>query len=373
MNVLVLGGAGDMGSRAVRDLVGQPETESVVIADYNEVAAKLLADSLGSGKAVPIRVDANDHDALVAAMRGHDVVASGLGPFYRFETKCASAAIEAGCHYVSLCDDYDAAQAVLELHDEALDRGVTVLTGLGWTPGMSNVLARKAADQMDEVEEINVSWGSSASDSEGYAVILHTLHIFSGLVPSYQDGELLRVPAGTGKQRVRFPEPLGEVNVFHLGHPEPVTLPRCFTSVRTVTLKGGLAENALNSLAILLNKLRLINTPGKRDALAKMLKVLLPALSKIGKPANPCSGVRVDVKGKQDGQPTEISYGAADHMDNLTGLPMAIGAIMLGRGDIRERGVIAPEQCIDPDAFIAELARRDVRVYRGPELDTLVS
>jgi lysine 6-dehydrogenase len=209
MNVLVLGGAGDMGSRAVRDLVGQPETESVVIADYNEVAAKLLADGLGSGKAVPIRVDANDHDALVAAMRGHDVVASGLGPFYRFETKCASAAIEAGCHYVSLCDDYDAAQAVLELHDEALDRGVTVLTGLGWTPGMSNVLARKAADQMDEVEEINVSWGSSASDSEGYAVILHTLHIFSGLVPSYQDGELLRVPAGTGKQRVRFPEPLG--------------------------------------------------------------------------------------------------------------------------------------------------------------------
>ncbi len=373
MKVLVLGGAGDMGSRTVRDLVKQPETESVVIADYNETAAKSLADDIGSAKAVALWVDANDHDALVEALRGHNVVASALGPFYRFEAKCASAAIEAGCDYVSLCDDYDAAQAVLELHDKALESGVTVLTGLGWTPGMSNVLARKAAEQMDEVEEINVSWGSSASDSEGYAVILHTLHIFSGLVPSYQDGKLIRVPAGSGKERVRFPEPLGEVNVFHLGHPEPVTLPRCFTSVRTVTLKGGLAENALNSLAILLNKLRLINTPGKRDALAKMLKVLLPALSKIGKPANPCSGVRVDVKGTKGGQPVEISYGAADHMNNLTGLPMAIGAIMLGRGDIGDRGVIAPEQCIDPDTFIDELAKREIAVYEGPELDTVVS
>ena len=62
--------------------------------------------------------------------------------------------------------------------------GVTVLTGLGWTPGLSNLLALKGAQQFDLVDEINVAWGSSASDSEGYAVILHTMHIFTGGCPA---------------------------------------------------------------------------------------------------------------------------------------------------------------------------------------------
>lgn len=373
MRVIVLGGAGDMGSRAVRDLVEQPEVEALVVGDYDEAKAQALTESLDNPKVSALKVDANDHASLVAAIGEHDVAASAVGPFYRFEVKCASAAIDAGCHYVSLCDDYDAAQAVFELDDKAKEQDVTVLTGLGWTPGISNVLARKAVDELDTAEEINVAWGSSASDSEGFAVILHTLHIFTGTVPSFQNGALVRVPAGSGKERVRFPQPLGECNVFHLGHPEPVTLPRTFASVKTVTLKGGLAESLLNFLAVMLSKLRLTNTAGKRQFMGNLLKVLLPALNKIGKPPNPCSAVRVDVKGEKEGGPAQITYGAADHMDNLTGVPLAIGAVILGRGEITQRGVVAPEACIPPDVFIRELAKRDIRVYEGDRLDREIS
>ena len=300
------------------------------------------------------------------------MAASAVGPFYKFEVKCASAAIDAGCHYVSLCDDYDAAEAVLALDEKAKAAGVTVLTGLGWTPGISNVLARKAMDNLDTAEEINVAWGSSASDSNGFAVILHTLHIFTGTVPNFRDGQLVQVPAGSGKERVRFPHPLGECNVFHLGHPEPITLPRTFTSVRTVTLKGGLSENLLNILTVMLGKLRLTNTPAKRERMAKLLKVLLPVLSRIGRPGNPCSGVRVDVKGTKAGQPAQVTYGAADHMNNLTSIPLAIGAVMLGRGDITHRGVVAPEACIPPEQFIRELAKRQIKLYEGDRLEAVL-
>lgn len=373
MRIIVLGGAGDMGSRTVRDLAEQPAVESLVIGDYDEARAQALAESLNDPKVSALKVDANDHDALVGAIRDHDVAASAVGPFYRYEAKCAAAAIEAGRHYVSVCDDYDAAQAVLRLDEAARQQEVTVLTGVGWTPGISNVVARQAADQLDSVEEINVAWGSSASDSEGFAVILHTLHIFTGRVPSFQNGKLVEVPAGSGKERVLFPEPVGEVNVFHLGHPEPVTLPLTFTDVRTVTLKGGLSENFLNSLAILMSKLRFTNTPGKRDAIGKLLKPLLPVLGRIGRPANPCSAVRVDVTGTRQGDSVRLSYGAADHMDNLTGVPLAIGAIMLGRGDIERRGVVAPEACIPPEAFISELAQRDIAVYEGDAFESVVT
>lgn len=373
MRIMVVGGAGDMGSRAVRDLAQQSEVKSLIIADYNDAKAQALADSLKDRKVTALRVDANDHNSLVSAMEQCDVVASAVGPFYRFEAKCAAAAIDARRHYVSICDDYDAAQAVLDLGERARERGITVLTGMGWTPGISNVLARKAVDELDSAEEINVAWGSSASDSEGYAVILHTLHIFSGTVPSFRNGQLIEVRAGSGRERVSFPQPVGEVNVFHLGHPEPVTLPRTFTSVKTVTLKGGLSEEFLNRLAILMNKLRLTNTPRKRDALGKLLKPLLPALGRIGRPANPCSAVRVDVKGAKAGQRAHITYGAADHMNNLTGVPLAIGALMLGRGEIARRGVVAPEACVPPDAFIAELAQRGIRVYEGESLDSQIA
>jgi saccharopine dehydrogenase-like NADP-dependent oxidoreductase len=225
------------------------------------------------------------------------------------------------------------------------------------------VLARKGAQQFDLVDEVNVAWGSSASDSDGYAVILHTLHIFSGLVPSFQKGRLLDVPAGTGKEVVLFPAPVGRVNVYHLGHPEPLTLPGSLPSVRAVTLKGGLAEQPLNALAIWLARLRLTNTWAKKDLLGQVIKATLPILSKLDRAEQPCSAVRVDVGGWCDGVYSQVSYGAADHMIELTGLPLAIGALMLARGDIHQPGVIAPEVCIEPDAFLAELEKRGVTIH----------
>jgi lysine 6-dehydrogenase len=361
MKIIVLGGAGDMASRAVRELAAEPEVTAVTVADYSRDAAESLASELGP-KVSAVWVDANDHGALVAAIQGHNAAASGIGPFYRYEKAVAQAAIEAGVPYVSLCDDYDAAQAVLRLDDAAKAAGVTVLTGLGWTPGLSNVLARKGAEQFDLVDEINVSWGSSASDSEGYAVILHTLHIFTGLVPSFQKGRLVDLPAGSGRETVLFPPPVGRVTCYHLGHPEPVTLPRFLPGVRTVTLKGGLSEQPLNDLAIWLARLRLTDTPAKKDILGQIIKATLPFLSKLGEAEEPCSAVRVDVGGWVDGIYRQVSYSAAAHMPELTALPLAIGALMLARGEITMPGVVAPEACIEPGPFLADLERRGVAV-----------
>jgi len=87
----------------------------------------------------------------------------------------------------------------------------------------------------------------------------------------------------------------------------------------------------------------------------------------------PCSAVRVDVKGTKDGEPAKVTYGAADRMNNLTSVPLAIGAVMLARGEITQRGVLAPEACIPPDAFIRQLAKPDIKVYQGDRLEAVIS
>ena len=188
MKIVVLGGAGDMGSRAVRDLAAKPEVKELIIADINTAAAEKLAKELDN-KVKAVYIDANKPDTLVEAIKGKDVVASAMGPFYRYEKVAVEAALDAGVNYVSICDDYDAVESILPLDKRAKELGLSVLTGLGWTPGISNVLARKGADDLDEVEEINIYWAGSANDAVGLAVTLHTIHIFTGRITSFLQGK----------------------------------------------------------------------------------------------------------------------------------------------------------------------------------------
>lgn len=367
MKVVVLGGAGDMGSETVRDLVKYSDATKVTIADRNTGAAEKLAASLDDRRVAVEAVDAASRADLVRVLRGQDVAAGALGPFYRFERPIVEAALEAGVDYVSICDDHDAAEAALELDEAAREKGRRILPGLGWTPGLSNLLARKGYDELDETESVRVYWAGSAGDSEGLAVIMHTIHIFTGMVTSFRDNSFVQVKAGSEKEVVEFPPPLGKVTTFHLGHPEPVTLPRYLGGVKEVALKGGLAENYLNSLSRLVAALRLTNTPGKKQRLANLLKKTMP-LFPVDKKRS-FSGIRVDITGTRRGGRVRIIYTAVDHMHRLTGVPLSIGACLMGRGEIKRTGVFGPEAegAVDPGAFLAELARREIKVERSEE------
>jgi hypothetical protein len=127
-----------------------------------------------------------------------------------------------------------------------------------------------------------------------------------------------------------------------------------------VTLRAACQAARSTTIAIWLGRLRLTDTPAKKDLLGRIIKATLPLLSKLGQAEEPCSAVRVDVGGWRAGAYQQISYGAAAHMPELTGLPLAIGALMLARGEIHRPGVVAPEACVDADRFLAELQRRGV-------------
>lgn len=373
MKIIVFGGAGDMGSRAVRCLADFEEVDRITVADRDRAGASRLTRELWCGRVDAVDVDADDFSSLVRCMKGYDVAASALGPFYKYEAKVAQAAVEAGLDYVSICDDYDAAQAVFALDAEAREKDVTVLTGLGWTPGLSNVLARKGAADLDHTREINVAWAGSAYDSEGLAVIYHTIHIFTGNVPSYQGGRVVEVQAGSGREKVLFPEPVGALDVFHLGHPEPVTLPRTIDGVEVVTLKGGLAEPSMNRLARGLVRAKLSTSEARRKFVVRAFKAVEPVLNLARPRVRPCSALRVDIKGERKGRRVKKTYGAVGHMGQITGIPLAVGAVMLGRGEIRSPGVSAPEACVEPEPFLREVMNQGIRLCQGDALDKTIT
>ncbi len=357
-----------MGRFGVKDLVSKDSVEEVMIADYDVAEAEALARELGS-KCSARQVDANNHAGMVEAIKGFDVAMGTIGPFYKYEKKVASACIDAGVNYVSICDDYDAAAAFLEFDDAAKKAGITAITGVGWTPGITNIFARMGADQLDEVDEIATSWACDPADTAGKAVTLHYIHAVTGMIPSFIDGRLQNIPAGSGLEKITFPPTVGDCSIFHAGHPEPVTIPR-YINARTVSLKGGLTDPFLVGLTNLLVKMRLTNTERKKDLMGALFNALLPALESFGKPPETCSACRTDVTGKKKGKWVHLAYGAAAHMDMLTCLPSSIVVQMVGEGLITEKGAMAPEACVDPKEFLKRLVAGGVRIFEGDDMTT---
>lgn len=357
MRVIVLGATGAMGRRAAEAFAQSPEVEELTLTGRRLAAVQALAEEIG-GPSRAMSLEVTDYPALVEALKGHDVAAGAIGPYYLYETHIAKAAIEAKVPYVSICDDHDAAQDVFTLDGLAKEQGVTILTGAGWTPGLTNILAKKGAALLDEANAIHIAWAGSLADADGVASLLHALHIFTGDVPSFSHGRPTMVRAGTGRKTVTFPQPVGAIDVYYTGHPEPLSIPRFIEGLDEVTLRGGLSEPLVARITLLLTRLGLTKTPAARERLLRLMRPFLPLLEKLGgQSSRPVSAAHVAVHGLKEQKPAVVEMAAVGRMRDLTALPQVVMSLMVGRGEVSVPGVIAPEAPggPDPDRFLAAL------------------
>ncbi|MCW6159185.1 MAG: saccharopine dehydrogenase NADP-binding domain-containing protein [Thermoplasmatales archaeon] len=373
---LVLGGAGDMGSAAVRDLVFSG-VERVIVGDLNKVATeKLVAQVKGGDTEVDgTYVNVNDKKNLIDAIVQSDLVINTVGPFYKYENTVVDATMEAGKDYVDICDDHDATLRVIEREKEIAKGKSRILIGMGWTPGITNVLARAGYDSLEATTDINIGWSGSAADASGIAVISHVFHAVTGEVPMYLDGKLEYVPARQFKREIDFPEPISRLETYFVGHPEPITIPRYLKGVNNVTLRGALIPDWQNHLVsqfadIGLTEDKLVKVGNvevsSRDFLASFVHQTMEQFKSGGVEV---SGFWVEVIGQKDGKKTTIEFSGADKMQKLTGWSASIGAQDISRNKNLRPGLYAPEGAIDPSFFIAELKRRNISVKRTVKIE----
>ena len=121
----------------------------------------------------------------------------------------------------------------LLLDDEAKKAGITIVSGLGDSPGLTNILAKYCCDQLDSVEDINILWVAPLSEV-GLAQYFHGIHCFA-FPHQYVNGKLLDLD---GKVTVEFGEPIGKIELLYCDHPEPFTLPRYVKGVKNVICAG---------------------------------------------------------------------------------------------------------------------------------------
>src|SRR5467141_2079903 len=203
MKIIILGGCGAMGSEATRDLARTSDFEEIVIADADLARAEALAAELGGGRVRAISIDANDEAALTKSLRGFDVVANCTT--YHFGLIATRAAIRAGVSYLDLGGLFNTPKQ-LELDEEARKAGVTICLGCGATPGVTNLMTRHAASQMDQVDEVHIAFASYRSIAPSPGLLDTVLDEFSPDSKRFywQEGEFIETPAFSGARQVRF-------------------------------------------------------------------------------------------------------------------------------------------------------------------------
>ncbi|MDD5008791.1 MAG: saccharopine dehydrogenase NADP-binding domain-containing protein [Syntrophorhabdaceae bacterium] len=378
MKALVMGGTGGMGQGVARDLIKQEQITQVILGDINTDPKRVQEKLRASEKVSLVRIDVNDHAGMVSAIRDVDVVVNCAGPFYKTAVAVARAAVEAKVNYIDICDDYEAVPILFSSADidkAAKEAGITVLTGMGSDPGTNNVLVKWYANQLDRVDEIHLFWVVSIAELAG-AAWDHSLHMVTGTIPQYLDGKLAYVEGGTGEETAEFLPPLGTCVVRYVGHPQPITIPRYIEGVKKVVIKGALIPSWVDELIKEQKETGLLSTEPVEVKGMKVIPYdltlrLWDTIPKDRDNGPAASGLKVIVKGERQGKGVTYTADIVGRMAPGTGLPASIAALMMSAGDVKVKGVVAPEGCIDPEKFLAELIKRGAKIHQTETISSL--
>jgi len=338
---VALVGAGGVGSSIVRIAARRDFIEQMVVADYDQARAERAA-AAGGERFLPAKLDASDTAGVAELLRayGCDVLLNATDP--RFVLPLFRAALDAGADYL------DMAMSLSEPHPEApfsrtgrklgddqfaeaaawLERGRLALVGMGVEPGLSDVFARYAADELfQRIDEIGVRDGADLV-VDGYA-FAPTFSIWTTIE------ECLNPPLIWERERgwyttepfsepevFEFPDGIGQVECVNVEHEEVVLIPRWVDTGR-VTFKYGLGQEFIDVLATLhklgLDSTRPVRVGEVEVAPRDLVAACLPDPATLGDRmrGRTCAGTWVRGLGK-DGGPREVYlYQVADNQEAM--------------------------------------------------------
>ncbi|TAK03483.1 hypothetical protein EPO44_07195 [bacterium] len=386
MRYVVLGGAGAMGRITVRDLFETAGDSEILIADYNFKNGQRVARSYRSSRVKAGFVDVLDLQATARLLRGAFAVINSVQ--YEYNLHVMKAALKAGAHYLDLGGLFHMTRKQLKLHSEFKRAGLTAILGIGAAPGITNILARFAADRLDRVQEIHIRLGSIDETkilnppplSSSYS-IQTILEEFSYPPAVFTKGRFKFAEPMSGVEKTIFPAPVGWQYPMYTIHSEIATLPLTYKKkgIREVSFKIAFGCDFTEKIRFL----RDIGLAAERAVTVKGIKVvprdlLVQLVRSLPKPVvkgrlKEYEIIRVIVKGKKGGKAQTWIVDCHTRgmpkwgigLDIDTGSPPSIAAQMLARGEIEARGTVPAEVALDPQPFFAELERRNMEVrYR---------
>src|SRR3954463_8223465 len=390
MRILVVG-AGGVGSAVAAVARRRRFFERMTLADLDPRRAEAAVAPLDGDRFAAASVDASDEASLATAIgeSGADAVLNATDP--RFNPQIFAAAFEAGCTYLDMAMTLSSphperpheepgaklGDAQFAEHERWRERGLLALVGIGVEPGLSDVFARHAADELfSEIDEAGVRDGADLS-VEGYD-FAPTFSIWTTIE------ECLNPPLVWERERgfyttepfseaeiFDFPEGIGPIECVNVEHEEVVLVPREIECNR-VSFKYGLGDEFIEVLKTLrklgLDSKEPVAVRGAEVAPRDVVAAVLPDPATLGERMHgkTCAGALVTGTGV-DGQPrATYLYHVADNERTMreygsqavvlqTALNPVVALELLAAGTWSGAGVLGPE-AFDAVPFLELLA-----------------
>lgn len=381
MMVLCLGAAGKISRESVYDVVQFSDYEKITIADVNEEAGREVVAWLDDARVDFIKVDVYDREKTVDLMKKYDLVMDGTAISMNDHT--TALIFESGVHGINL----NGCSSEWDFDKQFKKIGKTFVPGVGMTPGVTNLMAKYAADRLDTVDTIRISHGAfrpiafSPSIAETTR-IEYDPDLDSRLV--YEDGKLVQVPPFARPRDIELPQPFGSHPQYIIPHAETLTLSKSLADkgVRLIEVRGTWPPKNMRLIRELYDWGFLRNDKVKvAHGEVGVLDVISSYLiqSEEGRNTDLYGyALHVEVTGIKE--KTSVQYilththpksdGSVEGWEKLraytrcVGIPMSIGAQMISKGLVNGTGVIAPELAFVPDEMFAELEKRGIIVHK---------
>lgn len=360
MKIVIVGACGAVGRWVAADLAACAEVDQLVLSDVDVDRTNALADQV-AGDRRPTVIDGRDDDAVRGALAGADLLMN-----------CASFVMADDILQLAIDEQVDYADLMSfpsdDLRRRAEAAGIVAVTGVGTSPGMTNVLIRHAADAFDALEEVHICFALSrphlAASKGGLDTVLWELGRHCPERVYYAEGALRPAGAREGSRTIDFGERAGVRDVFYVPHPETTSVSRNFPSLRFCAVRGTWHPQVMEEIAVL-NKYGLLDA----DTYERTKEVLWEKLGTAPDPTMPHYwGLNVEIVARANGSTVqrvyEITYDRATWPEQPVTRGTAVAAAVCGQIVARNArssghaGVLDPESFFDPGEFLDTLRER---------------
>jgi saccharopine dehydrogenase-like NADP-dependent oxidoreductase len=393
VRILVVG-AGGVGSAVVAIAARRAFFDHCVVADYSLDRAVRAIENAPPARFTAASVDASSADAVSALCREHAVthVLNAVDP--RFVMPIFNGAFAAGAHYLDMAMSLSRPhperphhEVGVKLGDEQFaaaqrweEAGLLALVGMGVEPGLSDVFARYAADELfSSIDEIGVRDGANLT-VQGYDFapsfsIWTTIEECLNPPVVFERGRGWYTTEPFSEPEVfDFPDGIGPVECVNVEHEEVLLIPRWVDAGR-VTFKYGLGAEFIGVLDTLhklgLDRTSTVRVGGVEVAPRDVVAACLPDPAGLGDRmmGKTCAGTWVRGAGK-DGRPREVYlYHVVDNDWSMaeygkqavvwqTAVNPVVALELLAAGGWSGAGVLGPE-ALPPVPFLDMLNAYD--------------